>query len=118
MNHLSSVDIYLRFFVAFGLILVLIGAAAWMARFLGFSTPLKARGHKQRRLGVADVIAIDARRRLVLVSRDDVEHLICIGGTSDFVVEADIKSALPAINQDLVTQINESIEENKVSHEA
>jgi hypothetical protein len=34
---------------------------------------------------------VDARRRLVLVRRDDVEHLILIGGPTDVVVERDIR---------------------------
>lgn len=118
MNHLSSFDIYLRFFVAFGLVIVLIGIAAWMARFLGFSIPLKFRSPKNRRLNICDVMVIDAKRRLILVSRDDVEHLICVGGTSDFIVESHIKSSIPNIHQDLLNQIHDTQNEEKASHEA
>ncbi len=42
------------------------------------------------RIGVLESIAVDARRRLVLVRRDDVEHLVMIGGPSEFVVETNI----------------------------
>jgi hypothetical protein len=42
------------------------------------------------RIGVLESIAVDARRRLVLVRRDDVEHLVMIGGPSEFVVESNI----------------------------
>lgn len=45
----------------------------------------------EKRLQVLDTVAIDARRRLVLIRRDHVEHLILIGGPSDVVIEADIK---------------------------
>lgn len=48
-------------------------------------------GGRKHRLAVMDATAIDNRRRLVLVRRDDVEHLLLIGGHNDVVVEADIK---------------------------
>ncbi|MGQ5718560.1 hypothetical protein [Pseudochrobactrum asaccharolyticum] len=42
------------------------------------------------RLTVTDAAAVDSQRRLVLVRRDDVEHLILIGGPSDIVIEQNI----------------------------
>ena len=50
----------------------------------------------QNRLGVIEAAAVDNKRRLVLVRRDNVEHLIMIGGTSDILVEAGIKRSAPA----------------------
>ena len=50
----------------------------------------------QNRLGVIEAAAVDNKRRLVLVRRDNVEHLIMIGGTSDILVEAGINRAAPA----------------------
>lgn len=49
-------------------------------------------GKKARtpRLSVCDAAAIDRTRRLVLIRRDNVEHLILIGGPSDIVVETNI----------------------------
>ncbi|MEJ7014727.1 flagellar biosynthetic protein FliO [Sinorhizobium meliloti] len=46
--------------------------------------------NRQPRLAVLDAAAVDTRRRLVLVRRDDVEHLIMIGGTTDIVIESRI----------------------------
>jgi flagellar biogenesis protein FliO len=108
MDHLSNVDIYLRFFVALGIIIALIGFAAWFARFLGIYSPLSLRGQRQRRLAVVDSIALDTKRRLILVSRDDVEHLVCIGGTTDFLIEQHVKTTIPAINKDIVEELNKS----------
>lgn len=48
------------------------------------------RGRKAR-LAVMDTAPVDADRRLVLVRRDDVEHLVMIGGPSDIVVEQSIR---------------------------
>ena len=47
------------------------------------------------RLTVTDAAAIDSQRRLVLVRRDDVEHLILIGGPSDIVIEQNITRNRP-----------------------
>jgi len=40
------------------------------------------------RISVRDVIRVDERRRLVLVRRDNIEHLLLTGGDSDLVVES------------------------------
>lgn len=42
------------------------------------------------RLAVIDAMTVDARRKLVLVRRDNVEHLLLIGGPTDIVVEPGI----------------------------
>lgn len=48
-------------------------------------------GHgRKKRLAVIDATPVDNRRRLVLVRRDNVEHLVLIGGMNDLVVERDI----------------------------
>jgi hypothetical protein len=42
------------------------------------------------RLGVTESASVDSRRRLVLVRRDNVEHLIMTGGPVDVVIETNI----------------------------
>lgn len=51
---------------------------------------LRASGGRQTRLQVLESTAVDTRRRLVLVRRDNVEHLIMIGGPTDVVIESRI----------------------------
>jgi flagellar protein FliO/FliZ len=46
----------------------------------------------QRRLDIIEQAVIDPKRRLVLVRRDNVEHLIMIGGPVDVVIESGIGS--------------------------
>jgi flagellar protein FliO/FliZ len=46
----------------------------------------------ERRLDVVEQSSIDGRRRLVLIRRDDVEHLIMTGGPVDVVIETNIAS--------------------------
>jgi flagellar protein FliO/FliZ len=53
---------------------------------------------KPRRLGVVEATAIDGRRRLLLIRRDNVEHLIMTGGPVDVIIETGISAvARPAV---------------------
>jgi flagellar protein FliO/FliZ len=83
-----------RFLVAFMLVLGLIGAGALLWRRFGVGplAPTGPRG-RQPRLAVIDAAFIDARRRLVLVKRDNTEHLLMIGGPTDIVIESNITRA-------------------------
>src|SRR3981189_2608967 len=90
----------LTFFLAFVAVLALIGVAAWLVRRfatnrLGANTN---RGRMPRR-AVIDAAAVDGRRRLVLVRRDNIEHLLMIGGPTDIVVEANIVRAMSGRDQ-------------------
>ena len=90
----------LGFFFAFVVVLALIGAAAWLVRrFAGNRLGATAKGGRLPRLAVIDAAAVDGRRRLVLVRRDNVEHLLMIGGPTDIVVEPNIVRAAPARDQ-------------------
>jgi hypothetical protein len=90
----------LTFFFAFVIVLALIGLAAWLVRrFAGNRLGANANRGRMPRLAVIDAAAVDNRRRLVLVRRDNVEHLLMIGGPSDIVVEQNIVRAMPARDQ-------------------
>lgn len=93
------------FILAFVFVLALIGLAAWLVRRFG-GNRLGANSSRGRmpRLAVIDAAAVDGRRRLVLVRRDNVEHLIMIGGPSDIVVEPNIVRAAPGRERDPATQ--------------
>ena len=47
-------------------------------------------GRRGQRLGISEYHELDKMRRLVLVRRDDVEHLVLIGGPQDVVIESGI----------------------------
>jgi flagellar protein FliO/FliZ len=90
----------LTFFLAFVAVLALIGAAAWLVRrFAGNRLGANTNRSRMPRLAVIDAAAVDGRRRLVLVRRDNVEHLLMIGGPTDIVVEPNIVRALPGRDQ-------------------
>lgn len=62
-----------------------------IVRSLTFGTFVSGGRHRKARLAVMDAAAVDSHRRLVLVRRDDVEHLLLIGGPTDVVVEQNIR---------------------------
>jgi flagellar protein FliO/FliZ len=94
MDQLFGTELPLpvKFLLAIAIVLSLIYVTAMIIRRLtGRRLPLSNAGRaRQPRLGVLDAFAIDARRRLVLIRRDNVEHLIMIGGPNDVVVESHI----------------------------
>jgi hypothetical protein len=90
----------LWFLFAFIAVLALIGLAAWLVRrFAGSRLGSNTNRGRMPRLAVIDAAAVDGRRRLVLVRRDNVEHLLMIGGPTDIVVEPNIVRAMPGRDQ-------------------
>ena len=90
----------LTFIFAFVVVLALIGLAAWLVRrFAGNRLGANTNRGRMPRLAVIDAAAVDGRRRLVLVRRDNIEHLLMIGGPTDIVVETNIVRAMPARDQ-------------------
>lgn len=74
--------------------LLCLALVLWIIRGRPSSPFIRGGKNRAPRLAVLDAAAIDTRRRLVLVRRDDVEHLIMIGGPTDIVIETRI--AIPS----------------------
>jgi flagellar protein FliO/FliZ len=75
-------------------IAVLVGLAALYR--LMFANRLRVPGGRTRqpRLGLVDAFSLDGQRQLVLIRRDNIEHLVMIGGPNDVLVESQINRAL------------------------
>src|SRR6185503_11656483 len=97
MNSLFGMELptAVNFVIAFVVVLLLIGVAAWLVRRFG-STRLDAARGRQPRLAVIDSSPVDSRRKLVIIRRDNIEHLLMIGGPTDVVVETNIVRAAAA----------------------
>ena len=97
---MADMETYVRFLIGLMFVLALILALAWVARRLNFVPgALKMPRSGPRRLSVIEATTVDAKRRLVLVRRDDVEHLVLLGPTSETVIETGIMppaSSMPA----------------------
>ncbi len=83
--------------LAFVLLLVVV-AGLILRRVTGGRLKFPGQGARARqpRLGIVDVFEMDRQRQLVLLRRDNVEHLVMIGGPNDLVIEASIVRAARA----------------------
>jgi hypothetical protein len=84
MEFFGDLSVPVKFLTAFVVALAMVGVGGYLMR--RFSNP---RG-RQPRLAVINAASIDGCRRLVLVRRDNVEHLLLIGGPTDVVIEPNI----------------------------
>lgn len=75
--------------LALGIVLVLIVLGVWVLKLFFKASTNIGRG-RNRRLTVIDSVAIDPKRQLLIVRRDNVEHLLLTGGPQDVVVETGI----------------------------
>jgi flagellar protein FliO/FliZ len=96
----SDVTSIATYVAAFVFVIALIAIGAWLLKGLtgggsGNKTGSFLRG-RERRLGVVEAANVDGRRKLILLRRDDTEHLIMTGGPVDVVIETGIKKPLPA----------------------
>lgn len=77
--------------LTFIVLFVLLGLGAWLARmYLAGGNSGLFGGTRERRIGVSEIVNVDSRRKLLLVYRDGVEHLVMTGGPIDVVIEQGI----------------------------
>ena len=84
------------YIAAFVFVIALIVLGAWLWRSMlerGISLPGNSlfSGAAEKRIGAIETASIDSRRKLVLIRRDGVEHLIMTGGPVDVVIETGIE---------------------------
>lgn len=95
MQYISSLytDNKLLFYAAVGIVALTIVVLLVLLARRFFGRGIRAPGNgrsRQIRLGVVDVHDLDRERQLVLVRRDNIEHLIMIGGPNDLLIESQI----------------------------
>lgn len=87
-----GMDDYFRFLLALIFVIALIGVLALVSRRLGLGFPVTAvKAAGDRRVKVVEVAPLDSRRKLILIQRDDVEHLLVVSPTSELVIESGIR---------------------------
>lgn len=77
----------LRILLSLALVIALIGLSAFALRYFLRKNPGWMVQQTSGRLQVVESKMIDARRRLVLVKRDEQEHLLLLTPQGDVVVE-------------------------------
>ncbi len=81
-------------------VLLFLVIALWIVRaFMSAGGALMLTG-RNKRLSVVDQASVDGRRRLVLIRRDGVEHLLMTGGAIDIVIETGIGAPRPISRED------------------
>ena len=83
-----DLDQYIRFLMALFFVVALIMGVAWVMRRGGMAGGTVRGRARQRRLSVVEALPIDAKRRLILIRRDDREHLILLSANGDLLVDS------------------------------
>ena len=86
-----------RMLAALAFVLALMGGLFLVLKKLGFS----AQGHLKagRRLKVIEFLTLDARRKLVIIERDHVQHLLVLGPAGETLIESGFESGQDAIKR-------------------
>lgn len=85
---------YLYSLCTLGFVIGVILLGGWALRRFGTAGLARLTGRgSQPRLSVVTALALDPRRRLVIVRRDGVEHLLLLGGTQDLHLEGPVPIA-------------------------
>ncbi len=81
-------EVFTPLLISSGVIVALLLVAMLAVRWWGYR--FRSLAKKGQRLSVIDAIGVDVDHRLVLVRRDDKEHLILIGRSGVVLIESDI----------------------------
>ena len=91
---------FARYLGALLLVLGLVGAAGLAARRFGLSGLVKPSA--TRRLSIVETLTVGPRQRLLIIRRDNVEHLVLAGSDGITVVESGIAAAPMPITASLM----------------
>jgi flagellar protein FliO/FliZ len=90
----DTVD-FSRFIFAFLFVMGLIGIMAYFLKRFGGVHKLNHKMFGMQddsgRIKISEIRYLDPKRRLVLIRRDDVEHLLLLADNRELVIESDIK---------------------------
>ncbi|MBL4601498.1 MAG: FliO/MopB family protein [Emcibacteraceae bacterium] len=92
MEELSLGTTIIQFIFALGFVIALLLAFAYGAKKLGFiaRVTINQGGKQKKRLNIVEILPVDAKRRLMIIRRDDTEHLIMLGAERDLLIEQNI----------------------------
>jgi flagellar protein FliO/FliZ len=80
---------YLNSFLALIFVLGIILFLAWLVKKFDIYNNQNNNDSKNR-ISILQSIRIDPKRRIMLIKRDGIEHLIMVGGQTDIVIEKNI----------------------------
>lgn len=95
----------LKTFFAFTLVMALMFGFAWFLKRIGLSGQSMLPGAK-RRLKIVEFLPLDNRRKLVIVRRDNKDHLLVLGPSGETVVESNI----PVVDNVVEMPLNKEVQ--------
>lgn len=90
---------FLKYILGLIFVLGLIAGAAYVARHFGMVPRASQKSSSERRLEITEVLSVDAKRRLILIKRDEQEHLVLLGPERDLLIEQNIGAKAPSSEQ-------------------
>ena len=78
-----DLNTYVTFAIALLAVVALIYLVAWVMGRIGVVHRMAGKPGKQRRLRVKESLALDAKRRAVILDCDGSEHLVVLGANSE-----------------------------------
>jgi hypothetical protein len=89
---MPDLNLLILFVAATLFVVALVALLVWAFKtFFGRPSTSSFMRARDKRLGVVETASMEGRRKLVLLRRDEVEHLVIIGGPVDIVVETGIR---------------------------
>lgn len=93
---MPDLNLIILFVAAALFVVALVALLVWAFKtFFGRPSTSSFMRARDKRLGVVESSSVDSHRKLVLVRRDEVEHLLLVGGPVDVVVETGIRGRTP-----------------------
>ncbi len=83
---------FLRMVIALLFVLALILSGLYIAKRFGKGWGLQHIPLNKRRLKIVESISLGPKQRLLIIKRDDTEHLVIIGNDNSTIVEKDLQS--------------------------
>lgn len=88
---------WLRIATAFSVVTALMLGLGYALKFISaYGGLLPFKDNHSRRLGVVESIALDAKRRAIILRCDEREHLLLLGAQDDIVIESNLPPSKPA----------------------
>jgi len=100
ISPLQDAPDFMRLFIALISVLGLMVLFAFVMKKLGLAQSVKLKSTDKPRLKIVESLPLDARRRAVILRRDDVEHLIILNTNGETVVERSISVPVDSSGND------------------
>jgi flagellar protein FliO/FliZ len=87
-------------------VLVLIWGLSVAARRFGLvpGAHIMGKTGRQKRLKILDSLALDTKRRVILIAKDNEEHLILLGPSSEVIIDKSTAPSAPDDTSDVIDQ--------------